>query len=134
VNTLPERWPVVSAMNWNRIATIDMKNLFDEIPSHFPDELTDVLFQNKSVRIERIVSTGHTSPTDFWFDQNEVEWVIVLKGEAKLLFQGDGKSMHMKPGDHVLIPPHRTHRVEWTSLAEPTIWLAVFCDGEPRET
>jgi cupin 2 domain-containing protein len=31
----------------------------------------------------------------------------------------------MGPGDHVHIPAHRRHRVEWTDPAQPTVWLAV---------
>jgi len=31
----------------------------------------------------------------------------------------------LKPGDHVSIPAHCRHRVEWTATGEPTIWLAV---------
>jgi mannose-6-phosphate isomerase-like protein (cupin superfamily) len=61
-----------------------------------------------------------------WYDQQEAEWVVVLKGEAKLLFQGDAQPIHLKPGDHVTIPAHRRHRVEWTTPNEPTVWLAVF--------
>jgi cupin 2 domain-containing protein len=97
------------------------------MPIDLPDELIEVLLRNNSVRIERIVSTGHVSSSDHWFDQEELEWVIVLKGEAKLLFEGDDEPLHMKSGDHVSIPPHTRHRVAWTSLDEPTVWLAVFC-------
>ena len=52
--------------------------------------------------------------------------MVVLKGEAKLLLQGDAQPIHLKPGDHVTIPAHRRHRVEWTTPDEPTVWLAVF--------
>jgi cupin 2 domain-containing protein len=52
--------------------------------------------------------------------------VVVLKGEAKLLFEGEGQPVHLKPGDHVTIPAHRRHRIEWSTSREPTIWLAVF--------
>ncbi|MEZ6091453.1 MAG: cupin domain-containing protein [Pirellulaceae bacterium] len=67
----------------------------------------------------------HASPEGFWYDQEENEWVVVLKGEAALLFE-DGESVQMMPGDHVLIPAHRKHRVQWTTPDEPTVWLAVF--------
>ena len=77
-------------------------------------------------KAKRIVSAGHNSPEGFWYDQEEHEWVAVLKGEAKLLFEGDDEAIHMKPGDYVNIPAHRKHRVEWTSPNEPTVWLAVF--------
>jgi cupin 2 domain-containing protein len=79
------------------------------------------------VRIERIVSTRHASPDGFWYDQQEIKWVVVLKGEAKLLFAGDTQPIHLRPGDHVTISAHRWHRVEWTTPKEPTVWLAVFC-------
>ncbi len=103
-----------------------MRNLFADLPPNLPEELVEVLADNPHVRIERIVSTGHSSPKDFWYDQEEHEWVIVLKGEAKLLFDGDNEPIHMTPGDHVRIPAHKKHRVDWTAPDEPTIWLAVF--------
>ena len=103
-----------------------MNNLFANLPTDLPEELVDVLAENKHVRIERIVSTGHASPDGFWYDQEEAECVVALKGEAKLLFEGDDEPIHMKPGDHINIPAHRKHRVEWTTPDEPTVWLAVF--------
>ncbi|APZ93301.1 nif11 domain/cupin domain protein [Fuerstiella marisgermanici] len=100
-------------------------NLFADFPTAVPEELVNVLAQSTSVRIERIVSTGHASPKDFWYDQDEHEWVVVLQGEGKLLFD-DAESVHLRPGDHIGIPAHKKHRVEWTSPDEPTVWLAVF--------
>ena len=55
-----------------------------------PDELFTTLLEAASVRIERIVSHGHFSPTGFWYDQDEHEWGIVLKGAAQLRFE-DGR-------------------------------------------
>ena len=103
-----------------------MKNLFADLPTDLPEELVEVLAENKHVRIERIVSTGHASPDGFWYDQDENEWVVVLKGEAKLLFESDDEPIHMKPGDFVNISAHRKHRVEWATPDEQTVWLAVF--------
>ena len=73
-----------------------MNNLFEEIPNSLPKELVEVLAENSDVRIERIVSTGHSSPADFWYDQPRHEWVVLLKGEARLLFEDDGESLHME--------------------------------------
>ena len=105
---------------------IQSQNLLSPLPSNLPKELVETLAEDKHVRIERIVSTGHASPEGFWYDQEEAEWVVVLKGEAKLLFEGETQPVHLKPGDHVTIPAHRRHRVEWTTPNEPTVWLAVF--------
>ncbi len=107
-----------------------MNNLVADLPTDLPEELVEVLAENKHVRIERIVSTGQASPDGFWYDQEEAEWVVVLKGKAKLLFEGDDEPIHMKPGDFVNIPAHKKHRVEWTTPDEPTVWLTVFyCDN-----
>ncbi|TWU45327.1 Cupin domain protein [Novipirellula aureliae] len=108
------------------------KNLFSDLPQSFPEELMEVIAEDQHARIERIVSHGHVSPEGFWYDQQEHEWVVVLHGEAKLIFENDNDPLHLKPGDHVLIPAHRKHRVEWTAPDEPTIWLAVFYRADPK--
>lgn len=106
-----------------------MTNLFEILPVQMTEELTSILAQTEHVRIERIVSTGQTSPNDFWYDQEETEWVAVLQGEGKLLFEDPQELIHLQAGDHITIPAHRRHRVKWTSEEEPTIWLAVFFEA-----
>jgi len=78
------------------------------------------------VRIERILSKGHSSPPDFWYDQEQHEWVLLVAGEARLRFERDDHVLHLKPGDYVNIAAHEKHRVEWTTESTETIWLAVF--------
>ncbi len=101
-----------------------MNSLFADLPSHLPDELITILVDATDVRIERIISHGHASEPDYWYDQDQHEWVVVLKGSARLRFEDE--TFEMKPGDFVNIPAHKKHRVEWTTPDEPTIWLAVF--------
>lgn len=101
-----------------------MLNLLKEIPVNLPEELVSILVENESIRLERIVSHGHVSPEGFWYDQSENEWVLVLKGAARLEFE-DGP-LEMRPGDCVNIPAHCRHRVAWTTPEEPTVWLALF--------
>ena len=100
-------------------------NLFTGLPASISEEMVEVLARSSNVRIERIVSNGQCSAEGFWYDQDEHEWVVVLSGAGTILF-GDGKVLRLQPGDHVLIPAHTKHRVEWTKPEEPTIWLAVF--------
>lgn len=102
-----------------------MQNLFDAIPTGQPDEDIATLLESGGVRIERIVSHGHASPDGFWYDQPQDEWVVVLRGAARLQFERRDEPVDMKPGDSVHIPAHDRHRVEWTSADEPTVWLAV---------
>ncbi len=106
-----------------------MKNLFHDIPTELLEETVEVLVESSGHRIERVVSQGHASPEGFWYDQDQHEWVILLKGAAKLRFEGDDDAVEMRPGDFVNIPAHKRHRVEWTTEDEPTIWLAVFYGG-----
>ena len=82
----------------------------------------------RGLRIERIVSTGQSTPEGSWFDQAWSEWVIVLAGEALIAFEDDAESRRLRPGDYLFIPPHRRHRVAWTDPGRPTIWLAVHFD------
>jgi len=102
----------------------EMTNLFTDLPQSLPDELVTTLLEAAHVRIERIVSHGHVSPDGFLYDQDQHEWVIVLRGAARILFED--RTVEMKPGDFVNILAHQKHRVEWTTPAQPTIWLAVF--------
>lgn len=99
-------------------------NLFSNFPSNLPDELFNTLHESTNLRIERIVSHGHRSPEGFWYDQDQHEWVIVLRGAARLSIEGVLKEL--RPGDYVNIPANQKHRVEWTTPDEPTVWLAVF--------
>lgn len=101
-----------------------MANIFDDIPSSLPEELFSELAANHSVKIERIVSDGHTSADSFWYDQSKAEWVMLLQGRAEIEY-ADGRSVRLKPGDYVTIPAHEKHRVSFTSTDEKTVWLAV---------
>jgi cupin 2 domain-containing protein len=82
---------------------------------------------HKSLRIERIISKAHASPKSGWYDQNQNEWIILLKGEALLEF-ADNANVHLSIGDYIHIPKHCRHKVAWTAEHIETIWLAVHYD------
>ncbi len=103
-----------------------IKNIFKNIPESIPEEIIETISETENIRIERIVSKGHSSPSGFWYDQDENEYVLLLKGSAGLLFEGKKEALVMRPGDYVDIPAHVRHRVEWTEPEKETIWLAVF--------
>jgi len=100
---------------------LNVKNIFKGLPDGGEEEFLE-LFANRAVRIERIVSRSHRSPGGFWYDQDEDEWIMMVRGGARLEFAG-GEFVDLKAGDYLLIPEHLKHRVAET---EPeTIWLAV---------
>ncbi len=99
------------------------ENIFKNIPLNSKDEIIDILAESGTVRIEKIVSTGQVSPSGFFYDQDENEFVILLKGRAVLSYE-DGKKIEFSEGDFVDIPAHLRHRVDFTS--NPAVWLAVF--------
>ncbi len=100
-------------------------NLFTGIPQNLEAEHIDELLASLNVKIERIISHGHSSPEGFWYDQNWSEWVIVLQGSAGLMFEGEAAPRTFVAGDYILIPAHARHRVAWTETGCDTIWLAV---------
>ncbi len=101
-----------------------MQNIY-ELPQMLnPLEKFDQIVSGKNIQIERIISTGQTTPSGQWYDQELDEWVILLQGEAELSYADDTR-IKLKAGDYLLIPANTKHRVEYTSIAPPCIWLAV---------
>lgn len=105
-------------------------NVFADLPDTSAEEAFERLAGNTDVTIERIVSNGQATPEGEWYDQDRAEWVVLLSGGAGLLFEGEAEPRVLGPGDHVTIPAHRRHRVEWTKNGEPTVWLAVHYPEE----
>ncbi|MBR9909798.1 MAG: cupin domain-containing protein [Gammaproteobacteria bacterium] len=107
-----------------------MINLFANLPEQLDAELVTTLLRQDRLRIERIVSQGHTAPAEGWYDQAEHEWVLVLQGGGTVEFE-DGDRVQLGVGDHLNIPAHSRHRVVWTHPDKLTVWLAVFYPAEP---
>jgi cupin 2 domain-containing protein len=103
---------------------IETGSLFADIPPRLAREQVTTLASAPGIRIERIVSRGQASAPDFWYDQPQAEWVIVLAGAATVTFEGEA-AVRLAAGDYVHIPAHRRHRVDWTDPAQATVWLAV---------
>ena len=104
----------------------DIQNIYSSIPANIPQELFQDILITDTFKVKRIVSKGHASSKDFWYDQDQNEWVILLKGRAGLLFEGNDNIIELKPGDYINIPAHLKHRVEWTDPDIETVWLEVM--------
>ena len=111
----------------DRAATpADQINLFNGPCPAAGQERIDLIASGGSWRLERIHSCLASSPTGFWYDQSESEWVLVLRGSARLQFEDEDQPRDLCAGDSLLIPPHRRHRLLTTDPDPGTVWLALF--------
>ena len=87
-------------------------------------EFSEVLLQQESFRIERIISEGQTTAEGTWYDQATDEWVILLQGDAGVEIE-HSDIVKLSQGDYLLIPAHTLHRVVYTSKKPHCVWLAL---------
>ncbi len=111
---------------------IETANLFDPLPSGGAGEDVTTLLEAAGARLVRIVSTGQATPDGQWYDQDDNEWVVVLRGAAGLGIEGEDEVLVLSEGDYVDIPAHLRHRVEWTDAGGPTVWLALHYRSRRR--
>ena len=100
-----------------------------DLPVALPAEQIDILASGTRFRLEHILSDSHASPADFWYDQPEDEWAILLAGSAVLEFENG--EVEMKAGEALLIPAHCRHRVARSAQAA---WLALHFQSSVGQT
>jgi cupin 2 domain-containing protein len=88
-------------------------------------EVIDTLVETRSVKIERIVSSGQATPPGEWYDQDRDEWVALLSGAATIRFEDPDELISLTPGDWQRVAAHRRHRVETTAVDRESVWIAV---------
>ena len=99
-------------------------NIFDNIFIDKKNEQVFDILKKDNIRIEKIVSNGQKSEKDFWYEQEENEFIMVIDGDAIIEFED--KECELKKGDYLIIEKMIKHRVKYTDTNGPTIWLAVF--------
>ena len=99
-------------------------SIFKNIPEFLPQEIFDVLVKSKDFQLERIVSCGQVTDSG-WLNQDIDEWVILISGAARILFEGESNPIELFSGDYLNIPANTRHRVEWTDPEMKTVWLAL---------
>jgi cupin 2 domain-containing protein len=100
-------------------------NLLAGIDPSARDETFSELLAAPGVKVERIVSTGQSSPPGFWYDQGWAEWVLLIAGGAAIQFADEAEPRRLAAGDYLYIAPGQRHRVAWTDPDQPTVWLAI---------
>ena len=84
------------------------------------------LQSGRSWRLELIHSCGSSSPSGFWYDQREHEWLTLLRGSAQLEVADPMQTLDLCTGDGLYLPPGRRHRVVRTDCDPGTLWLAFY--------
>lgn len=100
-------------------------NLLTDLPEVLNSESFETLVDHPAATVERIVSHDHQDDPEHWYDQPQDEWVMLLQGSATLVFAKPNEHIELQPGDWVLIPAHRRHRVARTAKNGPSVWLAL---------
>ena len=116
-------------MHNNNNSSSTLTNLFQNLPRERSKEVFETLFANNNVKIERIISHGEITPTDQWYNQKEDEFILLLSGNATLMYK-DNHTVSLSSGDTLYIPAHQEHRVSYTDTNIETIWLAIFFKSE----
>ncbi|MCX6074612.1 MAG: cupin domain-containing protein [Campylobacterales bacterium] len=95
-------------------------NLY-ELPNPALDtEHFQTLFHNQSLKIEAIRS--HLTQAGEWYDQDEDEWVLLIRGNAQL--HVNDHIVTLQAGENLFLPKHTRHQVLNTS--KDALWLGVF--------
>ena len=108
----------------NRAGSMKTQNIFARLPIDIGREHFETLLQCADFKLERIISHGQATGEGEWCDQGHAEWVLLLKGSAGLLIEGEAARVLVE-GDYLYLPAHKRHRVEWTQAEGETIWLAL---------
>jgi cupin 2 domain-containing protein len=83
----------------------------------------DLLIGSK-FRLEKIVSKGYKTPEGKWLNEDNDEFVLMLKGKAELLFENKQKIVLVE-GDYFIIPANTNHKVLKTSVKPLCFWLTI---------
>lgn len=105
---------------------IVINNIFDTPKNNISEEEIFIkLCSSPEVYIEKIISTGQSTPENQWLEDKRAEWVILLKGNAGIKFFDSGE-FHLREGDYFFIPAFTKHQVTYTSSEPECVWLAVY--------
>ena len=83
--------------------------------------------------LDLIHSCAASSADGYWYDQDEHEWLTLLRGSARLALQSPEQTIDLSVGDGLYLAPHRRHRVERTDPEPGTLWLALYWEASDEE-
>ena len=125
---LAAEWGYSIGRRWGEqpASATDANNLLTSTTVLAGEEVEQLLCSGPGWRLVRIHSNGASSPEAFWYEQDEHEWLTILKGSARLRLADPDVWVDLSVGDQLTLSSGRRHRVERTDLDPGTIWLALY--------
>lgn len=99
--------------------------LAEPLPASGEESVRD-LQSGPGWRMQLIQSCAAASAEGFWYEQEEHEWLVLLRGSARLALERPAELLDLSVGDALYLAPHRRHRVERTDPDPGTLWLVLF--------
>jgi cupin 2 domain-containing protein len=99
--------------------SMNIGNLFTAAEPPAQGERFEELLSCRNLRIERIVSSSSIVSSEY--NQEQDEWVALLRGEATLDIAGE--RVELRAGDHVFLPARTPHTV--LRASQGALWLAI---------
>ncbi|MDU1023301.1 MAG: cupin domain-containing protein [Peptoniphilus harei] len=97
----------------------NLYNVFKNIKFSNDGEIEEKIYEDESLKIIRTMSLDQVTG---FYDQEELEFVFLLRGKAQIEYD-DGRIIKLEKGDTLEIRPHEIHRVSWQ---EEAVWLCIF--------
>jgi len=88
-------------------------------------EYFEAIFMDENIKIEKIYSSGQSSPIGQWLKEKVNEFVYVVEGCSSINFKKENMIYTLKKGDYFIIPKGTEHRVENTDSENITTWLTI---------
>lgn len=93
-------------------------NIYENLNFDPEREVEETIFENEKIKIIRTLSLDQTTG---YYDQEDLELVKIVEGEA--VIEVEGEDIRLKKGDILPINPHEVHRLVYQNHV---IWLCIF--------
>ncbi|WP_052341209.1 hypothetical protein [Salinarimonas rosea] len=107
---------------------MEKRSAFDTSTSPF----VETLAESRVAKVERVVARGQRSKENFYCPQEASDFLVLLKGELELEYEGEKEPVLLGPGDFIVTQPGQNNRVSRTSEESETVWLKVSFMGKMR--
>ena len=89
---------------------IKINNFFKYPKININKEKVIPFLNGRNFVAEKIISNGFKSANNDWMSEDSDEWVMLIKGKAKLEFE-NGDILNLKSGDSFNIPANTKHKI-----------------------